>query len=81
MNQNAALQSQYQAQDYAAAAAQQYYGQQHAFQYGAYGGREPALTVHNSTSYAAAAAPQGNYPTGQQNADGSDSYPDQEPRR
>jgi hypothetical protein len=80
MNQNAALQSQYQAQDYAAAA-QQYYRQQYPFQYGSYGGGEPALTVHDFASYAAAVAPQGNHPSGQQYFDGSDSYLDQEPRR
>jgi hypothetical protein len=78
MNENAALHSHYQAQDYAAAA-QQYYQPQHPFQYGAYGGEEQVS--QDFGLYTAAVAPQGNHPNDQQYFGGSDSYLNQEPRR
>lgn len=78
MNQNAALHSQYQAQDYAAAA-QQYYQPQHPFQYGAYGGGEQVS--QDFGMYTAAVAPQGNHPNDQQYFGGSDSHLNQEPHR
>lgn len=73
MNRTASFQSQYH-QDYHAA--QDYYGQP--FQYGVYGG-EPALTVHDFTSYAAHAAPadtQGSNPNKQYFEGRPDAAPD-----